>query len=143
MSEAIKNTATQGAEQAAGTAATSTPAVTPEATEKPTGANAGVYTHKFKTPFEYGGMTFEYAGETYTTLTFDFEKMTGRDMVSIENEMQMNNEYALAPEISRNFQSKMAARAAGIGSDVLDAMPLPDFNRITNAARDFLLSTGY
>lgn len=29
MSEAIKNTATQGAEQAAGTAATSTPAVNP------------------------------------------------------------------------------------------------------------------
>ena len=52
MSEAIKNTATQGAEQAAGTAATSTPAVTPEATEQPTGANAGVYTHKFKTPFD-------------------------------------------------------------------------------------------
>ena len=136
MSEAIKNTATQGAEQAAGTAATSTPAVTPEATKKPTGANVGVYTHKFKTPFEYGGATYE-------ELTFNFERLTGRDMVSIETEMQMNNEYALAPEISRNFQSKMAARAAGIGSDVLDAMPLPDFNRITNAARDFLLSTGY
>ena len=60
-----------------------------------------------------------------------------------ETEMQMNNEYALSPEISRNFQSKLAARAAGIGSDVLDAMPLPEFNRITNAARDFLLSTGY
>ena len=40
-----------------------------------------------------------YAGETYTTLTFDFEKMTGRDMVSIETEMQMNNEYCLAPEV--------------------------------------------
>ena len=132
MSEAIKNTATQGAEQAAGTAATSTP----EATKKPTGANVGVYTHKFKTPFEYGGATYE-------ELTFNFERLTGRDMVAIETEMQMNNEYALAPEISRNFQSKMAARAAGIGSDVLDAMPLPDFNRITNAARDFLLSTGY
>lgn len=132
MSEAIKNTATQGAEQAAGTTAT----VTPETAKKPTGANVGVYTHKFKTPFEYGGATYE-------ELTFNFEHLTGRDMVAIETEMQMNNEYALAPEISRNFQSKMAARAAGIGSDVLDAMPLPDFNRITNAARDFLLSTGY
>ena len=89
MSEAIKNTATQGAEQAAGTAATSTPAVTPEATKKPTGANVGVYTHKFKTPFEYGGATYE-------ELTFNFERLTGRDMVAIETEMQMNNEYALA-----------------------------------------------
>ena len=98
--------------------------------------DTGVYTHKFKKPFEYEGVT-------YTELIFNFERLTGRDMVAIETEMQMNNEYALAPEISRNFQSKMAARAAGIGSDVLDAMPLPDFNRITNAARDFLLSTGY
>jgi hypothetical protein len=31
----------------------------------------------------------------------------------------------------------MAAKAAGIGSDVLDAMPIKDFNRITNAARSF------
>ena len=94
------------------------------------------YTHTFKKPFEY-------AGETYTTLTFDFEKMTGRDMVSIETEMQMNNEYCLAPEVSRSFQAKMAAKAAGIGSDVLDAMPIKDFNRITNAARSFLIDTGY
>lgn len=136
MSEAIKNTAAEGAEKAAGTAASVTPTTTPETEKKPAGANVGVYTHKFKAPFEYSGATYE-------ELTFNFERLTGRDMVAIETEMQMNNEYALAPEISRNFQSKMAARAAGIGSDVLDAMPLPDFNRITNAARDFLLSTGY
>ena len=96
----------------------------------------GVYTHKFKRPFEY-------SGATYTELTFNFERLTGRDMVAIETEMQMNNEYALSPEISRNFQSKLAARAAGIGSDVLDAMPLKDFNKITGAARRFLLDSGY
>lgn len=55
----------------------------------------------------------------------------------------MNNEYCLAPEVSRSFQAKMAAKAAGIGSDVLDAMPIKDFNRITNAARSFLIDTGY
>ena len=64
-------------------------------------------------------------------------------MVSIETEMQMNNEYCLAPEVSRSFQAKMAAKAAGIGSDVLDAMPIKDFNRITTAARRFLIDTGY
>ena len=57
--------------------------------------------------------------------------------------LQMNNEYCLAPEVSRSFQAKMAAKAAGIGSDVLDAMPIKDFNRITNAARSFLIDTGY
>ena len=75
--------------------------------------------------------------------TPNFERLSGRDMVSIETEMQMNNEYALAPEISRSFQGKMAAKAAGIGSDVLEAMPLKDFNKITNAARSFLIDTGF
>ncbi len=98
--------------------------------------DTGVYTHVFKKPFKY-------EGKTYSELTFNFERLTGKDMVSIETEMQMNNEYALAPEISRSFQAKMAAKAAGIGSDVLEAMPIKDFNRITNAARGFLIDTGY
>ena len=132
MSENIKNTAAESAQNAAGAAEAVTHEMTAEAVNEPVQADAGVYTHTFKKPFEY-------AGETYTTLTFDFEKMTGRDMVSIETEMQMNNEYCLAPEVSRSFQAKMAAKAAGIGSDVLDAMPIKDFNRITNAARSFLI----
>ncbi len=136
MSENIKNAAAESAQNAAGAAKAVTHDMTAEAVNEPVQADAGVYTHTFKKPFEY-------AGETYTTLTFDFEKMTGRDMVSIETEMQMNNEYCLAPEVSRSFQAKMAAKAAGIGSDVLDAMPIKDFNRITNAARSFLIDTGY
>lgn len=118
MSENIKNTAAESAQNAAGAAEAVTHDMTVEAVNEPVQADAGVYTHTFKKPFEY-------AGETYTTMTFDFEKMTGRDMVSIETEMQMNNEYCLAPEVSRSFQAKMAAKAAGIGSDVLDAMPMP------------------
>ena len=136
MSDKVTNIAEIGAEQATGAAEAAAPTSTTEAAGKATEGDVGVYTHKFKRPFEY-------SGATYTELTFNFERLTGRDMVAIETEMQMNNEYALSPEISRNFQSKLAARAAGIGSDVLDAMPLPEFNRITNAARDFLLSTGY
>ena len=136
MSDKVTNIAEIGAEQATNAAGAAAPITPPEATGGAAEGNVGVYTHKFKRPFEY-------SGATYTELTFNFERLTGRDMVAIETEMQMNNEYALSPEISRNFQSKLAARAAGIGSDVLDAMPLPEFNRITNAARDFLLSTGY
>ena len=147
MSENIKNAAAESAQNAADAAEAVTHDMTEEAVNEPVQADAGVYTHTFKKPFEY-------AGETYTTLTFDFEKMTGRDMVSIETEMQMlrkihapqhlrHSGQLLAPEVSRSFQAKMAAKAAGIGSDVLDAMPIKDFNRITNAARSFLIDTGY
>lgn len=98
--------------------------------------SVGVYTHKFRKPFTY-------EGKTYEKLEFNFERLTGRDMVAIETEMSDNNEYALAPEISRIFQAKMAARAAGVGGDVLGAMPIVDFNKITNACRRFLLDTGF
>ena len=74
MSENIKNAAAESAQNAAGAAEAVTHDMTAEAVNEPVQAGAGVYTHTFKKPFEY-------AGETYTTLTFDFEKMTGRDMV--------------------------------------------------------------
>ena len=98
--------------------------------------NAGVYVHKFKEQFEY-------QSKKYTTINFYFEQLTGRDMINIENEMQANNEYALDPLLSRNFQSKMAARAGGIASDALEAMPILDFNKIVTAARNFLIDSGY
>lgn len=106
------------------------------AAENATAGDTGLYTHTFRKPFTY-------EDKTYKTLEFDFESLSGRDMVAIEAEMQANSEYALAPEISTSFQSKMAARAAGIGSDVVEAMSINDFNRITSAARRFLLDTGY
>lgn len=142
--EEIKKTNTEAQETAA--EAAETPAegangsgnvihlTTPEKPKE--AATVGVYVHKFGKPFKYEGKTFE-------TLNFYFERLTGRDMIAIENEMQAMQEYALAPEISRSFQSKMAAKAAGVGSDVLENMPLNEFNKITNAARDFLISTGY
>ena len=136
MNDTEKRTAAEGAERPAGAAEAVTHEPAQEAAEKPAEGNTGVYTHVFKKPFEY-------EGKTYTELTFNFERLSGRDMVSIETEMQMNNEYAIAPEVSRSFQAKMAAKAAGIGSDVLDAMPIKDFNRITNAARSFLIDTGF
>ncbi|SHG90442.1 hypothetical protein [Tepidibacter thalassicus] len=112
-----------------------------EATEAGTEVNIskeknGVYVHEFKKPFEYEGKKFE-------TLNFYFDKLTGKDMIAIETEMQAMGEYALAPEISRGFQCRMAAKAGNIGADALESMPLPEFNKITNAARDFLISSGY
>lgn len=135
-----KNVTRNGAESATGTAETmnngATPAEAKNATGSAKSANTGVYTHVFKKPFEH-------EGRSYTELEFNFERLTGRDMLAIENEMQAMSEYALAPEISASFQCKLAAKAAGIGSDVLEALPLKDFNKITGAARGFLLDSGY
>lgn len=96
----------------------------------------GGYKHTFTKPFEY-------EGKTYKELTFDFEKLIGTDMIAIEDEMAAVGQYALSPEISTSFLSKMAARAAGVGSDVVEHLPLRDFGKIKNESRNFLISTGF
>ena len=140
MSDKVKNIDEIGAENPTGAAEAPAPDTITAAVESPVKAteseDVSVYKHTFAKPFEY-------EGKTYQELTFDFGRLKGRDMVAIENEMQSMSEYALAPEISTSFQGKMAARAAGIGSDVLEAMPMKDFNKITGAARRFLLDSGY
>ena len=96
----------------------------------------GTYVHTFRRPVKF-------EGTTYKTLTFYWDRLTGADMISIENEMQDMNEYALSPEMSASFLAKMAAKAAGVGSDFIEALPVPDFTKIRNEARSFLVSTGY
>lgn len=96
----------------------------------------GAYVHEFTKPY-----TFE--EKTYTRLVFDFEKLIGDDLVAIENEMAAVGEFALSPEISTSFLYRLAAKAAGVGSDVIAHMPIRDFGKIKNKSRDFLISTGF
>ena len=95
----------------------------------------GAYVHKFQKPYTY-------EDKTYTELVFDFEKLIGDDLVAIENEMAAVGEFALSPEISTSFLYRLAAKAAGVGSDVISSLPIRDFGKIKNKSRDFLVSTG-
>ena len=100
------------------------------------GTPEGAYVHEFTKPY-----IFE--DRTYTRLVFDFERLVGDDLVAIENEMAAVGEYALSPEISTSFLYRLAAKAAGVGSDVIGNMPIRDFGKIKNQSRDFLISTGF
>ncbi|MCL2357472.1 MAG: phage tail assembly protein [Defluviitaleaceae bacterium] len=97
-----------------------------------TAADSGTYVHTFKKPFKFDDTE-------YKTMNFHFDRLKGEDMIKIESEMTDNNEIAVAAEVSKSYQARLAARAAKIGSDVIAAMPVGDFNAITNAARRFLL----
>ena len=90
------------------------------------------YVHKFRTPFEW-------QGKEYKTLNFYFERLEGNDMVAIEREMSAQGDVALETSLSRIYQSKVAARAAGVGSDMLLKLPAREFNRICSEAQRFLL----
>lgn len=94
------------------------------------------YTHNFKTPREI-------EGKKYTSLTFYFEKLTGEDIEAVEAELQDQNKYVLSPEISSAFQCILAAKAAGVASDEIRRLPVADYMKIKNKARDFLIAAGY
>lgn len=94
------------------------------------------YTHTFKNPVEI-------AGKQYKSLTFYFEKLTGKDVEAIEEELQDQNKYVLTPEVSSVFQTMLAARAAGVGADEIRRLPLGEYMKIKNQARSFLIESGY
>lgn len=86
---------------------------------------------------------YVYEDKSYSELQFDFEKLTGTDLVSIENEMAAVGEYVLSPEISTSFLCRLAAKAAGVGTDVIEHMPIKYFIKVRNMSRDFLVNTGF
>lgn len=81
----------------------------------------------------------EYEDKKYDELTLDFGKLTGNDAIKIETEMEMMNIYVMAPETSRSYQIRMAAIAGGFPYQLAEKMSFRDFNRVANAARNFLV----
>lgn len=94
------------------------------------------YTHKFAKPREIMGKKFE-------SITFYFEDLTGDDVEAVELELQQRNIVVLSAEVSSAFQSAIAAKAAHMASDEIRRLPLRDYMKIKNAARNFLVAVGY
>ncbi len=111
-------------------------------TKQETETTEGVYVHKFKTPFED-------SGEVYEEIEFNFNALTGADMIKVENEMKLKGIFGEMLEVSKVYQSHVAIRAAAKGRnnaiitvDAFERMPVKDFFKITNKVRDFLIVTG-
>ena len=94
------------------------------------------YIHTFKKPVEI-------EGEMYESIAFNYEDLTGEDVEAIEEELQQQSKYVISPEISKIFQCILAAKAAKVGSDEIRRLPVGDYLKIVNSARDFLVSVGY
>lgn len=82
---------------------------------------------------------YTWEGKTYNEFKMDFDKLTGQDMLNIEKEMSEKGEFSLSPEVSPSYCVRIAARAAGVAFDVLANLPMQDFNRIRNIARNFMM----
>ena len=69
--------------------------------------------------------------------------MTGEDSLSIENELQAQGKFVVAPTFSGEYLVRMASRACTVpvGQDLIRSLPISDYNRIRSAARSFLLKS--
>lgn len=92
------------------------------------------YTHELKKEFEY-------EGKKYGKIHFDWGKLTGNDGLAIENEMQAMGTPVVIPSLSGGYLIRMAAKASGIPTNVLLAIPIREYNRIRSEARSFLLKS--
>ena len=101
----------------------------------------GTYVHKFKKPFT---CLIGKDQRTFKELIFDFNKLTGRDSLAIENELQALGKPVIVAEMSGEYLIRMAARACEekISADELASAPLSDYNIIRSKARSFLLRSG-
>ena len=84
---------------------------------------------------------FEYEGQTYTEITLDWTKLTGKDAMALEDEMQSEGIRLVANEaVDGKYQLKTAAKASGIAENVLRALPIREVQALKNAARQYLYS---
>ena len=103
------------------------------AAEKAAGKNLYCLTIHFKQPREW-------EGQTYESLTFEWDKLTGEDFLTIEHDMNLRNRAVVSAEFSGEFLLQTAVKACREKPDdrFLCKLPIAVFNRIRNGARDFL-----
>lgn len=84
----------------------------------------------------------ERMGTTYKELHFDFDGLTGKDSLEVEDEIEKTTHMTVvAPALNLEYLVRISARACSepIGRDDILNMNLSDFNHIRNMTRNFML----
>lgn len=105
-----------------------------DAVQQEAEGSKNTYTRKLSSPIDW-------EGKHYTELTFDWTRLKGKDGRDIENELSRMGIVVFVPAATIEYIVRAAARACtvNIGSDLLDALSMKDFNAIRGAARNFLM----
>lgn len=79
-------------------------------------------------------------GEEKEKINFDFESITGRDLIDAEKVMRAMGDTTPSAFLSMNFHAIVAAKIIGIPVDDVFDMNATDFKNITVAVAGFLLA---
>lgn len=71
--------------------------------------------------------------EEVMELSFDFDKLTGEDVIAAEKSAKTENPRIVVPELDYSFLTALAAKAAGVSELVIRDLPLKKFMKVKNA----------
>lgn len=74
----------------------------------------------------------------YKKLNQNLNKMTGYDYEKAEEEARMLGAQILDVALSKTFHAVLAAKALGVPPDDIRALPLREYQRVTNTVGSFL-----
>ena len=80
-------------------------------------------------------------GDTLSELDLDLGKLTGKDLIDIEASLKLTGQSTGAWDMSRSFLIRVAARALGLQGEMLESLPVKDFNKIVNQVLVFFADT--
>ncbi|WP_081750971.1 phage tail assembly protein [Paenibacillus sp. FSL R7-277] len=84
-----------------------------------------------------------FEGDTFESLSIDFDKLTGEDILTCDRQYQMESARQsggeLIKETNKAYQAYIVARAAGVHVGLIKALPAKDFTKLTLQAQSFLL----
>lgn len=82
-----------------------------------------------------------YDGEEIKELNLDFDSLTGQDLLNAEKEaIALNKNTAPIKEFDKGYLSIVAAKAAGISTDIMPLLGAKDFTKVTVQTQNFLLN---
>lgn len=87
----------------------------------------------------------EFDGKLYTEIEYDFESLSGEDMISAERQYlsyEYNQSNSLK-ELSKEYQILLFSRAAKLPKEFFDKLSSKDFQKLTIKMQIFLLKTDY
>lgn len=86
--------------------------------------------------------SIEWEGKKIEELEFNFDALTGLDMINVEREMTASGiVMVIQPEFNQVYQVYVAAAAAKLDYDVIPKLSASDYVTLMKKGRNFLIGT--
>lgn len=83
---------------------------------------------------------FVFEEKEYTTLTLDFEALTGADLLRVDAQFEAKQKSPVfIKSLSLPYQLSLAAAAAGVPIEFFNFLPAKDASKVGMLAQNFLL----